>query len=122
MKLHFNLLGLILVVSSSAFGQDIYVKGVGGQSCDSFTAAVSGNAPGEGVHIIRQGQTFHSEARLFAEWLQGFITAINLNGARQITTDFSSIELWMRNWCQANPTKMVFDAIQPFVNSQTTRD
>jgi hypothetical protein len=113
---------LFLICAEPAFGQQFIVAhGIGRQSCGSFVAAVYGEAPGQGHHLEYEGRKWHDEGRLYAEWIQGYITAINIlaaqNGAKQITVDYPGIELWMRNWCQANPTKLLMEGLMTFVKS-----
>ena len=54
-------------------------------------------------------------------WLAGFLTATNLwvtNEPNSIRSDQSAIDVWIRKWCEQNPTKTLVDAVSAFVWDQ----
>jgi hypothetical protein len=54
-------------------------------------------------------------------WLNGFLNATNLwvtqepNGIRD---DNAAIDVWIRKWCEQNPTKPLIEAARQFVLDQ----
>ncbi len=53
--------------------------------------------------------------------LGGFFTATNqwvLNGPSGIQSDHAAIDVWIRKWCEQNPTKRLIDAASEFVWDQ----
>jgi len=51
--------------------------------------------------------------------LLGFITATNLSGTgSNIKTDTAALDVWMRKWCEQNPTKKVTEAALAFIQDQ----
>jgi hypothetical protein len=58
---------------------------------------------------------------MYVSWLGGFVSGYNATqyGQQkpQITRiDMAGIDLWMRNWCNKNPTKMVADGAVALIN------
>jgi hypothetical protein len=54
-------------------------------------------------------------------WLGGFFSATNqwvLNAPNGIQIDNAAIDVWIRKWCEQNPTKSLFEAASAFVWDQ----
>jgi hypothetical protein len=54
-------------------------------------------------------------------WLNGFFTATNmwvLNDPNGIQSDHSAIDVWIRKWCEQNPTKTLVEATWAFAWDQ----
>jgi hypothetical protein len=64
-----------------------------------FLGAVQGLPPGKGLAIIRDGRRFSDDGEVFAEWIQGFITAFNampeVDEAHQVYVDYAGTSLWI---------------------------
>jgi hypothetical protein len=107
----------LLVTASHA---DYTLLGVGALSCGSFLKAVSGTQLGQGQGFTDQnGRKFSDESRSYSEWVQGFLSAINaLNSAKenshQLRPDYPGLDLWLRKWCEANPTEPFEMAVWAF--------
>jgi hypothetical protein len=55
------------------------------------------------------------------DWLGGFVTATNLwvtNEPNSIRFDGAAIDVWIRKWCEKNPTKTLFQAASAFAWDQ----
>ena len=56
------------------------------------------------------------------DWLGGFFTATNLWVTNEpnvrIKSDNAAIDVWIRKWCEKNPTKTLVDAAAEFVRDQ----
>ena len=64
-----------------------------------------------------EGQYF-DERFLYMTWLNGFLSATNVNSSTDIRSDRAAIDVWMRRWCEQNPTKSVVAAALVFVWDQ----
>jgi hypothetical protein len=54
-------------------------------------------------------------------WLDGFLNATNLwvlNGPNGIRSDSAAIDVWIRKWCEQNPTMPLIQAAHQFVSDQ----
>ena len=54
-------------------------------------------------------------------WLAGFLDATNLwvtNDRNSIQSDNAAIDVWIRKWCEQNPTKTLVEAASAFVWDQ----
>jgi hypothetical protein len=66
---------------------------------------------------------FVDEATRYTEWFAGFFTASNWWIARtgtgnSVRTDFATIDVWMKRWCEQNPTKGVLEGAIEYVQGQ----
>jgi hypothetical protein len=97
--------------------------GVGSHSCGRFIAAIGNLPPGQYRPIDTGNVHFVSENTQYQQWLMGFLTGFNFNIAnggdpeQQISgrIDLAGMDLWMRNWCNQHPTKLVYDAADAFI-------
>jgi hypothetical protein len=93
------------------------VLGAGQRSCGQFIAAV-GQAPVGAVAMVekRDGSKLYGELIRFREWMESFVSGYNAayeaNTDDQIRINLSSLDLWLRNWCNAHPTKSFAQAGQ----------
>jgi hypothetical protein len=102
----------------------VHYHGIGSNSCASFLGAVKGTQPGSGPTLTYpNGQKWFSESGLYAEWIQGFITAINVasDDSHQISADYPGVDLWLRNWCQAHPADLLGWAVSDFARAMHAR-
>src|SRR5262249_37655026 len=109
-------------VSATGHAQWVYAStyGAGSKSCGAYLTAVYGHGPGESwsVEHAQKGK-FYDEHSLHEQWLLGFITATNLSGTgSNIKTDTAALDVWMRKWCEQNPTKKVTEAALAFIQDQ----
>jgi len=99
----------------------IFTTGLANNSCGKYLAAVHGHPPGKSmVADLPQGQ-FHDDHHRYIEWLRGFLTATDLlvmDGPNQLKVDDAAIDVWIRKWCEQNPTKPLFQAAMAFVRDQ----
>jgi hypothetical protein len=113
----------LILSSTASYAQwryGIWDQGV--HSCGKYLTAVHGHPPGIGKVINhRQEGRFSDDHYLYMAWLGGFFTATNYwvtiepNG---IQSDHSAIDVWIRKWCEQNPTKNLADAASAFVWDQ----
>ena len=107
---------------TASYAQQAYVQGMGNNSCGKYLAAVHGHAPGKGSGFNdRWRGKFSDDHSLYMAWLGVFFSAMNwlvLDEPNGIKTDNAAIDLWIRNWCEQNPTKTLLDAASAFVWDQ----
>src|SRR3974390_422093 len=102
----------------------ISVTGIGQFSCGQFIATIGKRPPGKmDVMPTRKGD-FVSENAEYQQWLMGFVTGFNAahvgEQEQQVEIDLAGTDLWMRNWCNQHPTKMVFDGAWAFIREMQT--
>ena len=90
-------------------------------SCGEFIAAIGDLPPGEHRKMNNAMGVFVSEYKGYQEWLMGFMSGFNFAHAgdekQQVANiDIAGMDLWMRNWCNKHPTKLVFDGVDAFIN------
>jgi hypothetical protein len=93
----------------------------GAHSCGKYLAAVHGHAPGRGNVLKDRGERFYDDHILYMYWLGGFLSATNswvTNDPNAIMTDGAAIDVWIRKWCEQNPTKPLVDAAIVFIIDQ----
>jgi hypothetical protein len=105
-----------------SYAQWVTLSGLGGQSCGKYLAAVHGHAPGKGnvVSHPQQGRFWDEHSR-YMDWLSGFVGATNwfvLDERNQIQVDNAAIDVWIRKWCEQNPTEPLAYAASQFVWDQ----
>jgi hypothetical protein len=108
--------------ASYAQAPSIYYYDPATHSCGKYLAAVHGHPPGAGNTINHpRGGQFSDDHHGYMAWLGGFFTATNqwvLNGPSGIQSDHAAIDVWIRKWCEQNPTKRLIDAASEFVWDQ----
>jgi hypothetical protein len=111
---------LLSCISATGYAQTVSSYGMGSNSCGQYLAAVYGHPPATyGVVDVPGGKLFDQHA-LYKEWLLGFVTATNIwsldaGTASDIKTDPPAMDVWMRKWCEQNPTKTVSAAAWAFI-------
>ena len=107
---------------TASYAQSGGVHGLGNNSCGKYLAAVHGHAPGKGSGFNdRWRGKFSDDHSLYMAWLGGFFSAMNwlvLDEPNGIKTDNAAIDVWIRKWCEQNPTKTLLDAASAFVWDQ----
>lgn len=86
-------------------------------SCGKFVALYNDNPLGKSKAMTWNGEKYYGEKYVYLQWAWGFVTGMNLsqpNSAKQIRVDADSLELWIKNTCEANPTKMLVDVLSTF--------
>jgi len=106
-------------VTSPAFAGDIMILGVGQRSCGQFLAA-GGEAP---IGTVLQKGQYYGEQIRFNEWMMGFVSGFNAayegDVTSQIRVDLASLDVWLRKWCNENPTKAISQAAVAFRDQMT---
>lgn len=122
MKPHIFFFALSLLFTSthvSAIESNQWViSGIGGDSCASYVLALSESRPT--AAIIMEGKTFYTTANAYTQWINGFITATNLTrepGQGQIQVDVNGIALWIKNYCEANPSESIVMGAGAFIRA-----
>jgi len=113
-----------LALTTASHGQDrkYFIHSWGNNSCGKYLAAIHGHAPGagSGFNDRWRGQLYDDHA-LYMAWLGGFFSAINLSvmdEPNEIRSDPAAIDVWIRKWCEQNPTKQLIDAAFQFLWDQ----
>jgi hypothetical protein len=115
---------LLSFVSTGGYAQVFTAHGVGLGSCGKYLSAAHNQPPGRYMNFKgAQGAPLFDEHGLYIEWLLGFITAINRSllsaGTRSdVQTDAAAIDVWIRKWCEQNPTRTVAEAACAFTQGQ----
>ena len=107
---------------------EMLVSGVGVESCATYSLALSENRPSSAISM--NGKKYFTEANAYTQWLVGFVNAANWinsaaivsndSGKRQklkdMSVDVNGVALWVKNYCDANPTKTIFDGATAYIN------
>jgi hypothetical protein len=107
-----------LCCSSPCNSNDIYMFGVGGDSCVSFVANVM-ISPGKPVDRFALDDRQALQSTIYREWLLGFISGHNatLNDPTQrVQVDPDAVDRYVRWWCGQNRTSNISMAVQRFLN------
>jgi hypothetical protein len=98
------------------------IQGIGIDSCASFLNAESTSPPGKSRTITYpDGTNFFTKNYAYGSWIQGFLTAVGLESSNSsfsralASPDYAGIDLWLQDWCKANPDKPLYDAVSAFV-------
>jgi hypothetical protein len=94
------------------------VLGVGNDSCASYVLALADNRPTSPV--TRGSKTYYSEANAYTQWINGFVTAENVArkpGPGQIQVDVNGVALWVKHFCEANPSESIMSGARAFVRA-----
>ena len=113
---------ILSYATTASYAQQANVSAPGTPSCGKYLAAVHGHAPGAGIGFNDRwrGQFYDDHFRYMA-WLAGFLDATNLwvtNDRNSIQSDNAAIDVWIRKWCEQNPTKSLVEAASAFVWDQ----
>ena len=108
---------------TASYAQQVYVSGLGAHSCGKYLPAVHGHPPGIGMGFNDpQRGRFSDDHSRYMAWLDGFFTATNLwvtNEPNSIQSDSAAIDVWIRKWCDQNPTtKTLIEAASAFIWDQ----
>ena len=113
-------LGILAVTAPCAFAQIVNVVGVGSDSCGSYVLALAKNAPTRAMRMDEQ--LYYTDAATYAQWVSGYVTA-NAFAGRPIPShiDFNGIMIWVKNYCDSNPTYTIAHAAQAFVQAHRSK-
>ena len=113
------MVAVVTCADAQAIGPNQWmIVGLGNDSCGSYTIALAEDPSISAVN--RNGKIYFTMANAYAQWLNGFVTAINLTGKPgpgQITVDVNGIALWARNFCAANPAEPLNAAAGAFIRA-----
>jgi hypothetical protein len=58
------------------------------------------------MKVKRADVDYFDAAHVQSEWLAGFMSAMNMwsEPAMQTTADAAAIDIWIRKWCEQDPT------------------
>lgn len=109
----------LVLLSFNCFADDVLLQGVGAESCGSFVTAIESNKPGEIIKDNHSGKIFYTEINAKMQWIFGFIAAKNwdLPISKQVTIDRDGTALWIKKYCEKNPTKGIPAAASEFVKA-----
>ena len=117
--LHLTAVTLLPVSSAyTAESNQWLVTGIGSDSCASYVLALSENRPT--AAITHDGKTFYTTANAYTQWITGFVTANNLAskpGLGQIAVDVNGIALWVKQYCEVNPSEPILSGARAFVRA-----
>lgn len=94
------------------------VTGIGNDSCASYVLALTENRPT--AAITYDGKTYFTTANAYTQWVTGFVTATNLAGkpgSGQMQVDVNGIALWVKQYCEANPSASVVMGAGAFIRA-----
>jgi hypothetical protein len=119
MRMIFVLLLVCPAIAAAGDTRSVFTRGTGGlTSCGQFIAVTEGYKLNTYTKLQQNGMTLVSENKAMFEYVQGVLTGINAarDDKHQIQNDNEAIDLWLRNWCNKNPTKSLFVAILTFAS------
>ena len=114
---------LLSCVSTAGYAQPYFnASGIGRSGCGQYLSAFHDRPPGKIRTITHPEGEFVDEAARYTDWLAGFFTASNWWIARtgkgnSVRADYAIIDVWMKRWCEQNPTKSVLEGAIEYVNS-----
>ena len=95
----------------------IMLSGMGADTCGKVTLSYSkSNNPIGGIQM--DGKTYLDETNGFTQWIAGYVSSYNWYVAKengQIPLDPVAMGYWLKNYCEKNPTKGVFQAINTYI-------
>jgi hypothetical protein len=122
------IVALLLCFTSTAGDAQpyFYAGGVGRNSCEQYLSAFHNRLPGKIRTIQHPEGEFVDEAARYTDWLAGFFTASNWWIARtgtgnSVKADYATIDVWMRRWCEQNPTKGVLEGAVEYVQNESRK-
>ncbi len=92
------------------------ISGMGIDSCGSYMLALGDNKPGDAIML--SGKFYATKANAYAQWINGFITSVNLSrksGQDQIQVDPNGVALWIKRYCEEHPDKDIVTGTSAFV-------
>jgi hypothetical protein len=114
---------LLSCVSTAGYAQPYFnASGIGRSGCGQYLSAFHDRPPGKIRTITHPEGEFVDQAARYTDWLAGFFTASNWWMARtgkgnSVRADYAIIDVWMKRWCEQNPTKSVLEGAIEYVNS-----
>lgn len=110
----------IVVMAPPAHAQKVMVVGVGSDSCGSYVLALAKNAPTRAMRM--EEQLYYTDTAAYAQWISGYVTA-NAFAGRPIPEhiDFNGIMMWVKSYCDTNPTHTIAHAAQAFVSAHRAK-
>jgi hypothetical protein len=113
---------LLGCISNAGHAQQphFYAGGIGRSPCGQYLSAFHDRPPGKIRTITHPQGEFVDEAARYTDWLAGFFTASNWWIARtgkdnSVRADYVTIDVWMKRWCEQNPTKSVLEGAIEYV-------
>ena len=121
------ILCVLLLTADVAHAEMVFVMGIGQHSCGQLIAAMGKDHPlGQHREMDIGTDVFVDEYTQYQQWLLGFVSGFNITHAseaeqqQQVRTDPSTMDLWMRNWCNQHPTESVFHGAVAFITEMRT--
>lgn len=110
-----------IAIPSAALSEELVtVYGEGSDSCGSYTLALSENPPTGGIKL--KGEDYYSKAAAYSQWVAGFVTANNFSGRRVPShIDFNGMSMWIKSYCEKNPTETIAHAAEAFVKNHKNK-
>jgi hypothetical protein len=118
-----HVIALCLALASSASATEGWTS-FGNSASDSCGKFLAARRPDYGLRTKIDGTEFVDQSTVYREWIEGFISGVNLIHARfrsvqsmpkDINADSVSTELWIANYCQTHPAERLVDAAVAFV-------
>ena len=114
MKAIIFMLALILPISASA--KQIMVLGIGTASCGSILIALEKNEPSDGFEM--NGQYYYTEIAAYSQWVLGYISSYSaIYGIPTKETDLNGVIMWIKKYCEKNPSDMISNASNAFIKA-----
>ena len=106
----------------AASGQTLTYHPPGDVSCGTYSLALEENSPS--TIMKYKGEELAPSALTYAIWLTGFVSGVNSqrDPKSQIKgMDRNGIAMWVKRYCDDNPTRLLIDAAQLFVAAHSKR-
>jgi hypothetical protein len=124
----FSFAFLGVAITAQAQNSEMRLSGVGVESCATYSLAIAESRPTSAIKM--DGKTYFTEANAYTQWLVGFVSAVNwINSAaivsnaagsrqklRDMSMDVNGIALWVKNYCDANPAKTIYNGATAYIN------
>lgn len=98
---------------------EVSVWGAGNSTCGSFVLAMEKHGYNTRLHM--NGETYPTESHAFFQFAAGYITAAGMyvDLSALAPPDFSGAMVWLRTYCQQNPTQQFQGAVSQLANAHS---
>ena len=106
----------------AASGQTITSYYPGNISCGTYSLALNKRSPSTVLEY--EGERLAPPALSYATWLAGFVSGVNSQrdpNSQIKGMDRNGIAMWVKRYCDDNPTRLLIEAAQLFVAAHSAQ-
>jgi len=92
------------------------VGGFGVDSCGNLLQAFTRNPPG--YVLESEGQIFYTQTSAYIQWINGYVSSHSVrHGAPTKDFEMDGMVMWVKKYCEDNPTDQIFKAASAFTKA-----